>query len=235
MIVMPANSSGWFWHLLAHEHGRLGHLYSPGAQRGPWDWFPYALDNGAFSCWDPAANTFDCDKWHKVEVEWRNLLMWSQCAPSSPRWGIVPDIPGNGGATLQRWAVFAPELSAANIPLAIAVQDGMKPDEVRSLHPQPQVICVGGSTGWKWATVEMWAKEFQRVHVLRCNAPDKLDYLMDLGVESTDGTGWNRGDRKQTAGIEAWCRRHTRDAYRDRPLWPHVCRKAKDRNQLSFA
>lgn len=51
MIVMPANSSGWFWHSLARETGRLGHLYSPGGQRGPWPWFPYALDNGAYACW----------------------------------------------------------------------------------------------------------------------------------------------------------------------------------------
>ena len=46
MIVMPANSSGWFWHSLARETGRLGHLYSPGGQMGPWPWFPYALDKG---------------------------------------------------------------------------------------------------------------------------------------------------------------------------------------------
>ena len=44
MIVMPANATGWFWHCLARETGRIGHLYSPGAQRGPWPWFPFALD-----------------------------------------------------------------------------------------------------------------------------------------------------------------------------------------------
>jgi hypothetical protein len=59
MIVMPACSSGWLWHSLARETGRIGHLYSPRSQRGPWPWFPYACDNGAFSCWNPIENTFD--------------------------------------------------------------------------------------------------------------------------------------------------------------------------------
>ena len=35
MLVMPANSTGWFWHCLGRETGRIGHLFSPGAQRGP--------------------------------------------------------------------------------------------------------------------------------------------------------------------------------------------------------
>lgn len=61
MIVMPANSTGWFWHSLARETGRIGHLYSPRAQTGPWPWFPYALDNGAFSCELESMGVESCD------------------------------------------------------------------------------------------------------------------------------------------------------------------------------
>jgi hypothetical protein len=232
MIVMPANSSGWFWHSLARETGRLGHLFSPRAQRGPWPWLPYACDNGAFSCWNPADNTFDTDKWASNEQSWRELLMWCQCAPMKARWAIVPDVPGNSAATLERWAVYAPEVLAARIPLALAVQDGMTPENVRQLEMQPEVICIGGSTEWKWQTVEMWAKNFPRVHLLRCNMPTRLDYLEDLGIESCDGTGWNRGDRKKTAGLENWCRKHGKPV--DEPLWPHVCR-AQSKTQMAFA
>lgn len=232
MIVMPANSSGWFWHSLARETCRLGHLYSPRAQRGPWPWLPYALDNGAFACWNPVENTFDDAKWAANEQAWRELLFWAQAAPIKARWAIVPDVPGNRERTLERWAQYAPELQLANIPLAVAVQDGMTLDDVWALDPAPEVICVGGSTEWKWQTVEMWASNTEHCHLLRCNAPDKLDYLESIGVESTDGTGWNRGDRKQTAGLEAWCRKHGKQT-KD-PLWPHASR-ARSKNQLCFA
>lgn len=232
MIVMPANASGWFWHSLARETGRIGHLYSPRDQRGPWPWLPYACDNGAFSCWNPADNTFDYQKWAAKEHAWRELLIWCQCAPIKPRWAIVPDIPGNAEETLKRWPVFAPEVAAAHIPLAIAVQDGMTPAMVRQLEIKPEVICVGGSTEWKWATAEMWCKEFTRVHILRVNSPTKLDMIEAWGAESCDGTGWNRGDRKQTAGLEEWCRARAEPT--TERLWPHASR-AKDKHQLCFA
>jgi len=232
MIVMPASSAGFFFHCLARETGRLGHLYSTRDQRGPWPWFPYALDNGAFSCWDPKSNTFNTEKWAKNEQAWRELLFWAQVVPQKALWAIVPDVPGNSAATLERWPIYAPEVVASRIPLAIAVQDGMTPADVRALKPAPEVICIGGSTEWKWATVEMWAKEFPRVHLLRCNAPAKLPYLQDLGVESTDGTGWNRGDRTQTSGLEEWCRANATPI--TTPLWPYACRST-NRKQLTFA
>lgn len=232
MIVMPANASGWFWHSLARETGCIGHLYSPRAQRGPWPWFPYACDNGAFSCWNSKENTFDEEKWALNESAWRQLVMWCQCAPIKPRWAIVPDVPGDSAKTLERWERYAHEVIDAKIPLALAVQDGMTPQTVKNLPTKPDVICVGGTTKWKWDTVEAWCANFPRVHLLRCNSPAKLDYLESIGVESCDGTGWNRGDRKQTAGLEEWCRvraQPTREM-----LWPHASR-AVDQRQMCFA
>lgn len=231
MIVMPANSSGWFWHSLGRETGRLGHLYSPGGQRGPWPWFPYALDNGAFACWEPESNAFDDAKWEVTELAWQRLIVWSQSAALKPRWAIVPDVPGNALRTIERWHQFAPSLG--NIPAALAVQDGMTVADVHALPVLPSVICVGGSTEWKWETVGMWAANFPRVHLLRCNAPTKLYELEQMGVESCDGTGWSRGDRKQTAGLEDWAR--SRAAPVDFPLWPHVCRAPRNPKQTSFA
>lgn len=232
MRVMPANSTGWIFHALARETGCLGHLLSPGAQRGPWPWFPYALDNGAFSCWD-ADGGFNHNKWDELEPKWKRLLFWAQSTPIKPLWAIVPDVPGNGDATLGRWGKYVGEVIGSGIPTALAVQDGMTVDDVRSLEHQPDVICVGGTTDWKWGTVEKWASSFPRVHLLRCNAPDKLEYLNSIGVESCDGTGWNRGNRTQTRGLEEYCRRHS--AARIDPLWPHACRSARDAKQEAFA
>lgn len=232
MIVMPANCTGWIWHSLARETGRLGHLYSPGAQRGPWPWFPYALDNGAFGCWEPQTNTFDYQKWKQREDEWRRMLFWAQAAPQKPLWAIVPDIPGNSGETLKRWANYAPEVQSCGFQLALAVQDGMTCNDVRSLTPTPDIICVGGTTEWKWQTVEKWAA-FGRCHLLRCSNPERLDYLESLGVESCDSTGWNRGDRdKRLAGLEEWCRK--RANLTTVSLWPFACR-GTDTKQMHFA
>ena len=206
MIVMPSNSTGWFWHVLARETGRLGHLFSPGAQRGPWPWFPYALDNGAFSCWDMATNTFDNEKWAQTEKAWRGLMYWARNATQQPIWAIVPDVPGNAGRTIGQWTQYAGLVVGQGFAPAVAVQDGMTVDDVKRLTPQPVVVCVGGTTEWKWSTVEMWKRHFARVHVLRVNSPDVLHRLELLGIESCDGTGWNRGDKRQTNGLEYWAR-----------------------------
>lgn len=223
MLVMPANATGWFWHCLARETGRIGHLYSPGAQRGPWPWFPFALDNKAFKYWDPVANTFDHKRYDAEAMpEWLRLIAWA--APTGlARWAIVRDVPGNAEMTLEHYERYHRVVADAEIPPAIAVQDGMKPADVRALKNKPAVICVGGSTEWKWQTVAMWAEEFPRVHLLRCNSPDKLPYLESLGVESCDGTGWNRGDRRQTSGLENWARQKPEPKVFS--LTPYVCRK----------
>lgn len=229
---MPANSTGWFWHCLARETGNLGHLFSPGAERGPWPWFPYALDNGAFSCWTQDTNEFDHDKWETIEPRWRQMIYWASSAVQSPLWAIVPDVVGDMKATFEKWDKHYRTVVDAGIVPALAVQDGMVPADVRSLDNLPSVICVGGSTVWKWETVSMWSKEFSRVHVLRVNSPSKLDYLQALGVESCDGTGWNRGSREQTEGLERFVRRDPKPKLYS--LSRYVCRKSKN-GQMEWA
>ena len=229
---MPTCSSGWIWHSMARETGNLGHLYSPGDQRGPWPWLPYALDNGAYSCWDKSSNTFNYDKWEQKEPLWRHLIFWAQSVAIKPLWAVVPDVPGHAKETLARWPKYAPELKEARIPLALAVQDGMTPGDVGALAIQPDVIFVGGGDEWKWKTVEVWCAAFPRVHLGRCNMPEKLNYLESLGCESTDGTGWNRGSRTQTAGLEEWARQNPTPTIE--PIWPHVSR-VQPKNQQTFA
>jgi hypothetical protein len=226
MKVMPANATGWFWHCLARETGRIGHLFSPGAQRGPWPWMPYALDNGAFSAWDQKKNIWNEDKWDLNA--WKRMIFWAETQTQKPLWAIVPDWIGDGQRTIERWYQFIDQVPFSK---ALAVQDGMTVDQVRILNPD--VVAIGGTTDWKWATVEMWAKEFPRVHVLRVNSPSKLDYLESLGIESCDGTGWNRGNRQQTQGIELWSRKNPTLCME--LLWKYTCREPKDKMQVTFA
>jgi hypothetical protein len=228
---MPSNSSGWFWHCLARETGKVGHLYSPDAQRGPWPWFPFALDNGAFSCWDQKNNSFNENKWSKQA--WIRLIVWASSQAQKPLWAIVPDRPGCAEQTFLKWQEYVGAVKQNGIAAALAVQDGMTPRDVCKLDTQPDVIAVGGSTEWKWETVEMWAKSFKRVHLLRCNSPSKLDFLEEIGIESCDGTGWNRGDATQTSGLERFLRKNPLPKMQD--LHPFVCKQPKQKNQLIFA
>ena len=139
---------------------------------------------------------------------------------------------GNAEQTFQKWSEYVGCVVASGISAAIAVQDGMTVESVKSLSIQPDVICVGGTTEWKWETVESWANSFKRVHLLRCNMPDKLDYLQSLGVESCDGTGWNRGDRRQTEGLERWAKMNANPV--DHDIFPFVSR-ATCKHQITFA
>jgi hypothetical protein len=156
------------------------------------------------------------------------MLFWAAAREQKPRWAIVPDVPGNADATFERYNRFASEVP---FPKAIAVQDGMTVEQVRQIGAD--VICVGGTTEWKWSTIEQWAAAFPRVHLLRCNRPEQLIYLELLGVESCDGTGWNRGDRKQTIGLERWARSKATPIATE--LTPFVCRESRDKKQMEFA
>jgi hypothetical protein len=232
MLVMPSNNSAWFCHALARETGRLGHLYSPGGQRGPWPWFPYALDNGAFSCWNQATNVFDADKWERILPAWHKMMMWSQVAHTRPLWAIVPDVIGDAEATLRQWSEYAKIVQDYRAPLALAVQDGMTASDVRNLSIQPEVIAIGGSDEFKWGTVEMWAGEFSRVHLLRCNSPSKIYDLEAMGIESCDGTGWMRGDRKRLALLEKWAR--SRGEASTFNLTPYYTARSEPKEQETF-
>jgi len=199
VIVMPANSTGIVTGYLAGKYtGTLGHLFSPGAQRGPYPFMPYALDNGAYSAftaktaWDPVA--------------WLELLIWAKNSGQAPRWVLVPDVVGDRAATLRKWDAHSLAASQFGWPLAFAAQDGMSPSDVPS---DASVVFVGGSTEWKLDTLHMWCRSFPRVHIGRINTYRWLTVCERAGAESVDGTGWFRGDKEQLRGLEQWCAEST--------------------------
>ncbi len=69
-----------------------------------------------------------------------------------------------------------------------------------STHPHGgRVVFVGGTKEWKLRTLTMWTESFERVHVGAINSFKVLMRCQELGVESTDGTGWFRGPRMTEA------------------------------------
>jgi hypothetical protein len=191
MMIMPANSTGirtGYW--AGRFPGRIGHLYSPGGERGPWEFMPYGIDNGVFAkgpLWS--------------EDEYFRLLEWARRSGQPPLWNLVPDTVGDRDHTLRKWDRYYYRCRSYGWALAFAVQDGMTPGDVPS---EADVVFVGGSTEWKWKTVSFWCAEFDHVHVGRVNTYRRLWQCHDAGAKSADGTGFNRGDQLQTRGILAY-------------------------------
>lgn len=194
MLVMPANHSGMVMGYLAGRFpGALGHLFSPGHQRGPWPFLPYALDNGAYGA-------FTAGKpWEFAP--WSELLEWAKATGIAPRWTLVPDKVGDWLGTLRMWQENADYAASFGWPLAFAVQDGMRAVHVPSAA---KIVFVGGSTDWKWSTLQYWTANFPRVHVGRVNTKKYLEIAAAAGAESCDGTGWFRGRKEQLRGLLQW-------------------------------
>lgn len=194
MLVMPSNNNGiQIGHLAGKYPGKLGHLYSPGGQRGPYRFMPYALDNGAYGAF------MRNEKWNSKA--WLDLLHWAKMSGQAPLWTLVPDVVGDRARTLDAWEIWSPVAAKYGWPLAFAVQDGMT---ILDVPKGTHVVFVGGSTEWKWKTAASWCKAFRRVHIGRVNTFQKLVLCEEMGAESVDGTGWTRGDQKQWNGLVAW-------------------------------
>lgn len=193
---MPGNNTKWVVHYWAGLHGGLGHLYSPGDQRGPYPHLPYALDNGMFGAWSKDR------PWD--EDAFMDLLNWAATRRQQPLWVVAPDQPMDGDATLVRWSYWQPIIKERGFLVAMAVQQGIDPETIFAMDEaeQPDVIFIGGDDEYKWGSMPKWAACFPWVHVGRVNSPAKLWLCKHHRIASVDGTGWFRGDMEQLAGLE---------------------------------
>ena len=200
-MVMPSNNSSSIVHYWAGRHeGRIGWLVGPSAMSKTKlrPWMPFALDNDAFASWT-TGRPWDEDMW-------MSMLFKVKREGLNPRWVLVPDVVANREAPLAKWYLYHPVAASYGWPVAMAVQDGMTPDDVPD---EADVIFVGGSTDWKWQSLPMWAETGRRIHVGRVNEIYKVELCESLGVESVDGTGWMRGTSggRQAKDLEAWLER----------------------------
>lgn len=182
---MPSNQSNpWVHYWAGRKPGSVGFLFSPGGEYGPYPWLPFALDNGAFKGFS--------------ESRWKSLTRWACLSGYRPLWLAVPDRVGDAKKTSSLWQEYAPWSRGFGWPLAFVVQDG---HTLQDIPTDAAVVFVGGSTDWKRRTIPYWCDGFKRVHVGRINTYRWARYCYDAGAESIDGTGMNRGDKKQLAGI----------------------------------
>lgn len=193
MMVMASNNGGLEVGVLAGTYpGLVGHLYSPGGQRGPYRGVPYALDNGAYVAYKHSR------EW--PEAAWYRLLEWAQRAKYAPLWALVPDVVADRDATLARWDRFAPLVERMGFRPAFALQDGMTFGDV----PTPDcMLFLGGGTAWKEAAIGPWCERFPaRVHVARVTERDRLLACHRAGAVSVDGNGWFRKSNKPGCRVQ---------------------------------
>jgi hypothetical protein len=193
LIMISSHASLSAGYLAGKYPEQLGHLFSPGAQRGPWKFMPYALDNGKFPCWSKGT------AWD--EIKFLKLLDWAKMSGQQPLWVLVPDEVANPVETLRLWALWMPEIKRYGWPLAFAAQDG---HTVSDIPRSADVVFLGGTTKWKHKNIKRFCSGFPRVHVGRINGLEPLRRCWNLGVESCDGTGWFRGDKRQLMGLEVY-------------------------------
>ena len=201
VTVMLANhSSGTFHYWCGKYPGVLGWLVGPTASRKTrWrKWVPFALDNDAYSAFTNA------QEW--CLDSWLEMLRLVKSQGQIPQWCLCPDVVGDKQKTIHLWEKHSKTITGMGWAPAFAVQDGMEKADV----PQgAEVIFVGGTTVWKWRTVEYWCSNFRRVHVGRVNTVPRLWLCEDLGAESVDGTSWFRDgeDGPKLQRLEAYLKR----------------------------
>lgn len=127
--------------------------------------------------------------------------------PASCLFAAVPDVVGDGAATLAMFPPMAAKIRALGYPVALVGQDGMTPDKV----PWDEIdwLFVGGSTAWKLGSaaeglIRAAQRRGKRVHVGRVNSASRFGWFASLGCDSADGTFLAFGPTANVAQLRRW-------------------------------
>lgn len=143
---------------------------------------PYALDNGAWSA-------FTQNQPFDVPAFERAFDLLGERAD----WVVLPDIVAGGLKSLDFSLRWLDRLKNCPAKLLLAVQDGMRPDDVREFLSPAVGLFVGGSTEWKLKTLHAWGFLARRrnchLHVGRVNSAKRILLCSAAGgAHSIDGT-----------------------------------------------
>lgn len=201
MLTLVANHKSWWIHYWCGKgHSQdvqlLGHIWSPGGTITVYPELPYALDNGRYAIEENGGN-WDGDRFLDHCDQIRHLS-------KPPLWIVAPDRRRDAAATLELWREWEPQLRKYQVPLAFVLQDGIRLEDIPETAG---CLFVGGSDQWRYPLlpeIVTFGKATHRpVHVGRVNG-DRLWQCHRIGVTSTDGSGYHRGDPKQLAKLERY-------------------------------
>ena len=175
---------------------QVGELIVPSAGNNPdalrLEWGKWAMDNGAFSTFDPGLFMAMLQAYH---------------GRKGCRFVSAPDVVADAYATLQRWPFWSAVIRGAGFVPALVLQDGMLAAEV----PWREVgaVFVGGSTEWKLGTQARTLMAYAKsrglwVHVGRVNTQQRIWEAVEAGADSCDGTGFTWFPDKRIPKGVAW-------------------------------
>lgn len=190
MIVYVGAGSGPFRDLvIAAGHGQMVSRQA-GAFRVP-KHGRWAFDNGAFTDWK-----------NKVPFNDEEFLKRTRTIETLPRerkpdWCVCPDMVGErmSLAYSVEWRDVV-ERYSPNLSWYLALQDYVHPTDVTHALRLGRFegLFIGGTTTWKLETAAFWVKfghgKELPVHLARVNGPNRLQWAVDIGADSVDGTGW---------------------------------------------
>lgn len=196
VIVYVGAGSGPFRDLvIAAGHGQMvsrqaGAFRMP--ERGRW-----AFDNGAWVDF-MRGERFDPEQYLK-RLGQINALPDNRI----PDWCVCPDEVAAHGSLIYslEWKSSLTGM-APRLKWYLALQDGMSPTDVDHALCLERFhgLFVGGSSAWKIESSPGWVKFGHErglpVHIARVNGPNRLQWAVDIGADSIDGTGWVRAGAK---------------------------------------
>jgi len=143
---------------------------------------PYCLDNGAWGCFVRGI-PFDAGAFRRCLDSFG----------SGADWIVLPDIVGDGKASLPFSLSWLDDVSRFGRPMLLAAQDGMTTDSIRPLVRRHGLgVFLGGSTEFKLGTMRDWGtlcrSEGVHFHVARVNSEKRIRLCQDAGANSFDGS-----------------------------------------------
>lgn len=162
------------WRLMVSARGVLRH-----------EGMKYALDNGA---WTAHQRNEPFDE--------RAFLRALDRLGAGADFIVAPDIVCGGRASLRFSERWLPRISLLGRPILLAVQNGIAPEDVRSLLCPELGIFVGGDTAWKETSLPLWGELATEtgcyLHVGRVNTIRRITLCALAQAHSFDGTSASR-------------------------------------------
>lgn len=154
---------------------------------------PWAADNDAFAAWD--ADRF-----------WSMLTRIARADRSRFLWVACPDVVGDAQATVNRWFEWYPQIEALGLPTAFVAQDGLEDIADQTPWSDMAAIFIGGTTAWKLGeSAQRFCREAKArrklVHVGRVNSRTRVQYALEIGADSVDGSGFSRWPKLIPKGL----------------------------------
>jgi len=189
IVYVPIGSGPLRDKILALGHGMIANA-PPGAFGVPRMKCHWVFDNGAYHYWIHKQE-FNADVYAK---RIKQLLALPE--EKRPEWCVCPDKVASKESL--SFSVGWRKRLPSDLRWYLAIQDGMTKDDVNMVVNRYHFegLFIGGSTTWKneraWCWVEQAHDWGMKAHIGRVNGPRRLQWAVDLGADSIDGTGWTR-------------------------------------------